>query len=155
MIDVGPRLRQFRGDLGAEPPQFDDLPAQADLGVRHLPTSPGLRVKLAFEVPVTLGECVAGYARFLGQGDDRQRAVGMLRGSLQDAGLGRADTVAFVGRGAHAVPSWRVGCNSPCTIENAATSAVITSALPERSSPSRLGPGGMVGTCPSSGRRRR
>jgi hypothetical protein len=64
-----------------------------------------LTCEVVLEVRVTLGERVARKAGFLGQGDDRQRAVGVLRGSLQDAVHGRADTVAFVGCGAHAVPS--------------------------------------------------
>jgi hypothetical protein len=73
---------------------------RADLGVLHLPACPDLRVEVVLEVQVALGECVAGCAGFLGQGDDGQRAVGALCGSLQNAVHGRAAAVAFVGCGA-------------------------------------------------------
>lgn len=75
MIDIGPQLGQLRYVLGPEFLELDDLLAQADLGVRRLSACPDLRVKVVLEVEVALGERVARYAGFLGQGDDRQRAM--------------------------------------------------------------------------------
>jgi hypothetical protein len=71
---------------------------------------------------VALGESGAGCAGFLGQGDDGQRAVGALCGSLQNAVHGRtdADAVAFVGCGAAqpwAPPSATMGYCLPSSPE--------------------------------------
>jgi hypothetical protein len=68
VVDVGPQLRRLCGVLSAEFFQFGDLLAQADLGVRVLSAGFDLRVEVVLEVGVALGERVAGYAGFLGQG---------------------------------------------------------------------------------------
>jgi hypothetical protein len=56
VLDVGPQLGQFGGVLSAGLLQSDDLPAQADLGVRCLSACPDLRVEVVLEVEVALGE---------------------------------------------------------------------------------------------------
>lgn len=83
-------------------------------------------------------------------------------GLTVEAMSARSVTPGGEGQEAERLPSrtlWRPapkgGVPSPCTVGSAASGAAITPALPEWRPPSRPGPGGTVGTCPSSERRTR
>ncbi|MFD7527401.1 hypothetical protein ACFV8E_07215 [Streptomyces sp. NPDC059849] len=69
MFDVGSQLSEFGGVLGAELLEFDDLPTQADLGVRRLSAGCDLCVEvddnLDASTPRTVRCAAKNFARHL------------------------------------------------------------------------------------------
>ncbi|MFF4384787.1 hypothetical protein [Kitasatospora sp. NPDC001547] len=96
--DEGFDIRLELGDLlsvgGPEFLETADLFAQALLAVWGATEGADPLVELVLQVGVPLDERLARYTSFAREGDDGQRAVGVLRCLAQDAVNGGADSVA-------------------------------------------------------------
>ncbi|MEV5643418.1 hypothetical protein AB0L67_25165 [Streptomyces flaveolus] len=85
--------------------QLSDLLEQPSFRVCGLTSFLDLGVDVVLEVGMALGECVAWHLGLLGQGDDRERAVGVLGSAGEDAVHGGADACALVEGWGHGVAS--------------------------------------------------